>query len=359
MDDNELSKLPEDTSALSADPSGRRTELEISGEEVYLPSSEVVKPGDDRYREIVTEALPPEIGPAISEEALGHYKGYSAAAVLLILVFLGAGIVMFWRLIPRPVELKSTDIGIPLPEKTRYSGRFAAGFRRAQEQIGERKYAAARETLRPLVEALLDGETIPAEEDPVFYAYFDLLHGHLNWSGDDRELLGRLREKRPDEFRWQLFHILNSPELAIRDGHLQTPDEQRKSVTERSSGRQIRDRMTVIDELRKRHHDDDKLVERLDLYKCYLDLYLWRRKNLVGPDDEKGQDNREEAFRIALRYRGNRDFIKVRRYIIGKMLEDGTSGYYVFNGQKYYMEKHLKNALGELEKEARGGGQNK
>ena len=356
MDDNKLAKLPQDSSALSADPQGRRTELEISGNEVYLPASTVVKPGDDRYRELVKDALPPEIGSSISEEVLGRPKGYSAGGVLLILAFLCAYVAIFWWLIPRPVPLGSTDISIPPPERQKiYRGRFSTQFERAQNQINEKKYIAAKETLRPLVKKLLSGKALSAADDLIFFTYFDLLHSHLGWDDkSDYGLLGQLRDKCPDEFRWQLFHILNSPVLKIRDGHLQTPGHNIGTNAE-----QILDRMKIIDDLRVRHHDDKKLVEQLDLYKCYLDLYLWRIKNAKDPDDSKGQEDREEALKIALRYKGNGDFIQARRYIIQQMLNDGTSGYYRFNGEKHYWSTYLKDALEELNKEAKEGGKKK
>ena len=326
-------------------------DLAVSGREVYLPCSGKVSPGDARFEEIVREILTPECADSLSEEALGKPRRYSAAAVLLILVFIGIAAVIFWRLIPRPVALGRTDISIPPPETRSYGGRFSAEFKKAREQIEKKQYTAAKNTLKPLVKELADRNPREAGADLIFYSYFALLLDHLDWDADDYKLLGKLREAYPDEFRWQLFHVLNSPALQRRDGHFQTPG--RKLSCHPS---QIFARMKIIDDLRKRHHQDRELVELLDLCKCHLLLYRWRLKNHPETDDRFGQEDREEALATALKYRGNEDFINVRRYMIKQMLRDGTSGYYIFGGKKYFREKHLEKALFELEMEARKGG---
>ena len=153
------------------------------------------------------------------------------------------------------------------------------------------------------------------------------------------------------KLRWQLFHILNTPALERRDGHFRMPHPPLRGRLS-----QIFDRLRLIDDLRKRHHQDAELVELLDLCKCHLLLYRWRLKNQPKTDDEYGQEDREEAWRIARRYRGNEDFINVRRYMIKQLLRDGTRGYYTFAGRKYYREIHLERALAALEAEAREGG---
>ncbi len=351
-DPNEL--IPEERSAAPERRPELGGDLALSGKEVYLPSSGKVSPGDARFEAIVREILPPECAESLSEEALGRSRRYSASAVLLILLFIGVCAVGFWWLIPRPVALGHTDISIPPPERRTYGGRFSAEFEKAQEQIEKRQYIAARKTLKALVLKLSEQLPHEAGAELVFYSYFALLLDHLSWEADDYKLLGKLREEYPDEFRWQLFHVLNSPALERRDGHFQTPGHQLDCHPS-----QIFARMRIVDDLRKRHHQDQKLVELLDLCKCHLRLYRWRLKNHPETNDLYGQEDREDAWRIARRYRGNEDFINVRRYIIEQLLRDGTSGYYVFAGRKYFRETHLKAALFELEREAREGGKRK
>lgn len=271
-----------------------------------------------------------------------------AAAVLLILLALSIAFVIFWAAIPHRGKLVPTDIDIPKLEKEYYDGEFSAEFRRAQKLRLQKQFIAAREVLRPVVEKLLDKDAQEADAAVVYFAYFDLLLSHLSWSWPDCILLGRVREKYPNEYRWALFHIRNSPALAQKDGHLQTPGDQKVHV----SAPQLLDRMSIIGDLRKRHHDDKALVEKLDLFECYLYLYLWRLKNGDKPDDAKGEYEREEALKIAKRYRKHTDFNAAREYIIRQMLRDGTRGYYVFDGKKYFREKHLRKALRELEREA-------
>ena len=353
-EDDSNALVPDDRSAAPERRPEHGGDLAVSGREVYLPCSGKVSPGDARFEEIVREILPPECADSLSEEALGRSRRYSAAAVLLILFFIGVSAVVFWWLLPRPVALKRTDVRIPPPERRTYSGRFSAEFKNAQEQIEKRQYIAAKQTLKPLVKELSEQVPPEAGADLIFYSYFALLLDHLDWDADDYKLLGKLREAYPDEFRWQLFHILNSPALERRDGHFQTPGHK---LTCHSS--QIFSRMKIIDDLRRRHHQDRELVELLDLCKCHLLLYRWRLKNHPKPDDRYGQEDREEAWRIARRYRGNEDFINVRRYLIKQMLRDGTSGYYIFGGKKYFRETHLEKALAALEIEAREGGKRK
>ncbi len=319
-------------------------ELAVSGGEVYLPDSGTVKPGDEKFREVVAEVLP-EVAPSLSDNALGRSRGYSVAAVLLILVFLCIVFVSLWHLVPHPEKLTCTAIGVPKPGQDIYRGRFGTEFGTANKQIDAEQFNAARKTLEPLVDALLKEGALTAEDDNIFFTYFSLFD-RLDWDDGARARLARLGELAPDEYRWQLFDILSHPALTRRDGEFQNPDDGKLNFNSVS----IIVRLKKIDFLRRRRPE---LAQQLDLCKCYLDLNLWRLKNHEEKSATVGVEDREEALKIAKKYDHDRDFLKVRRYIVVQMLNDSSGkfiGRYKFDDNIYYKKKRLDEELVKLQK---------
>lgn len=345
MDENLPEKTPDaDLSPVNGGSAATGRELAVSGGEVYLPASATVKPGDEKFREIVSEVLP-EVAPSLSDNALGRSRGYSVAAVLLILVFLCAVFVALWHLVPRPEKLTCTVIGIPEPGQDIYKGRFGTEFGKAQEHIKNKKFNAAREILEPIVDKLLKDGVPTAADDNIFFTYFSLFD-RLAWSDGARARLAKLGKLAPDEYRWQLFDILSHPALARFNGEFQNPDDGKLDFNSKS----IIVRMKKIDSLRRRRPE---LARQLDLYKCYLDLNLWRLKNHEEKSARVGVEDREEALKIAKKYANNLDFLKVRRYIVVQMLNDSSGNFiarYKFDGNVYYSKTRLFEELGVLQK---------
>ena len=89
----------------------------------------------------------------------------------------------------------------------------------------------------------------------------------------------------------------------------------------------------------------------LDLCRCQCGLKVWRLKNRPEPDDEYGLEDREEVWRIASRYPRDRSFLEIRRYLVMRLLLDDPRGYYVFAGQEYLLNSHLRTILREINAE--------
>lgn len=342
MDDNFPRKTP-DAEPAQAGGGGASTkrELAVAGGEIYLTASETVRPGDGKFEAVVAEVLP-DVAPSLSDNALGHSRGYSIAAVALILLFL-CGVFTAWHLLkPRPIVLTGTAIGVPEPEPRTYNGRFGAEYRKAFEQIKSDQFSAARETLKPLVDKLLDEGDPKPEDANIFYDYFRLFN-RLDWDDGARRQLAKLIEIAPDEYRWQLFAILNHPALARCDGKFRIPNDWELDFSRKG----IADRIETIRALRRRHTDAE-LARQLDLCECYLALNMWRLENHKKRSDEIGVKARERAWEIAKKYDDNLDFIRVRIYIIEKMFDDGIRGHYTFDGRRRFRERYLKDLLAEL-----------
>ena len=346
MDENLPEKTPD---AELSRPDGGKRELAVVGGEVYLPG-DPVKPGDEKFEETVAEVLP-EVAPSLSDEALGRSRGYSVMAVLLILLFLGGVFTLGYWLRPRPVKLTSTVIGVPKPESSTYTGRFAAELGRAQQQIQKQQFIAARKTLEPIVDTLLNAGGLKPEDANIFYAYFSLFN-RLGWDDGARARLAKLIVRDPDEYRWQLFDILSHPALARLNGEFQNPDDGKLDFNAEG----IIARMKKIDSLRRRRPE---LAEQLDLCKCYLDLNLWRLKNHTEKSARVGVEDREEALKIAKRYGDNRDFLIVRRHIVERMLRDSKKKMilkYKFDDNIYYTKDNLEEELRNLRKKLKKQG---
>ena len=342
MDENLPEKTPD---AGLSHPNGKR-ELEVAGGEIYLPSIETVKPGEKKFEETVAEVLP-EVAPSLTDGALGRSRGYSVAAVLLILVFLG-GVFAAWHLLrPLPVELTGTAVGVARPEPRTYDGRFGKEFRKAQEQIGKDQLSAARETLEPVVDTLLNEGGTEAQDANIFYAYFSLFD-RLNWDDAARKRLAKLIAVSPDEYRWKFFHILSHPALARRDGGFGDPNDRKLEFGPQG----ILERLREIDSLRRRHSDAE-LKRQLDLCECYLRMNLWRLKNHEKRSAAVGAEEREKALEIAKKYDHDRDFLKVRRRIVVQMQRDSEGkfiGRYRFDGRIFYTKAPLEIERRKLKK---------
>ncbi len=336
--------LPDITPDQPPAPPENQRELVVSGEEVYLPESGRIVPGGAEFEKIIAEVLP-DYAPALSEEALCRPKGYSLLAALLILLLLGGVATALFILRPQ-VDLQTTAILVPKPKKTSYSGEFSREYKEAMQMIKNQQFATAREFMSPMIDQLLERGGNQGENTPIFYAYFSLFD-RLSWDYRAREQLKRLIALDSDHYQWKLFKILSHPALSCAN---RFPDEYHLDF----QAEPLIATLAEIDDLRQLHHDDAEVVKILDLCKCYLDLQLWRMKNFPKVDDKNGEADREEAYRIASKYPKNQSFVDIRNYIVNRLLQDGTSGRYVFNGKIYWSEKHLRQALLDIKREAAG-----
>lgn len=341
-------ELPAETPPPVPPAKNGKGEIVVSGNEIYLPESATVRPGDPEFAAIVAEVLP-EYAPSLSEEA----RGYPVWAILLILVFLGsltAG--LYWLRPQPPVPLvEDTTMEVPPPKNTGYSGEFSREYRKAMELVKEKKYEDARKCLEPVVDLLLarweaDPEKAREEEpknEPVFYSYFALFN-NLPW--DDEAGMGERARDHLDrlirldsDYRWKLFEI--QYQLTRMGG--ERPGRLSRHATVAS----LYKIMGRIDDLRKLLADDPKLTRQLDLYKCHFDLKVWRKRvDEHAPDDEWGVGDREEVLKISSRYPNDIPFRKIRIYLM-ETLRREIKWKYRFNGEDYYSNAHLEKALME------------
>ena len=330
-------KRPE--SPLAPSPEGKR-ELVVRGGEIYLPESRRFRPEDPEFAAVVAEVLP-DYAPALSEEALRRPRGYSAGAILLILLFLGLLSAIFFFLQPR-VRLETTIVKVPSPEMPHYLGKYSRQFKQTQDYIKAERFGDARRCLEPAVDQLLERKEAGPRNEPLFYAYFALFE-RLEW---DREAAARLKRliELDDNYRWRLFEIMCRMALMRVD----RPEGFSPGVTSES----LYDVMAQIDELRRRLHDKPELIRMLDLCKCQCGLKVWRLKNRPEPNDEYGLADREEVWWIASRYPRNDDFIRVRRYLVNRLRLDDPKGNYVFAGRSHYWNSDLDDILLKIDKEA-------
>lgn len=327
---------------------GKR-ELVVNGAEVYLPGSAALAPGDPKLEKIVAEVLP-DYAADLSEDALRRPKGYSILATILLLAFFfGLGFALY-SLRPQ-VILQETSVMVPPPQNNSYAGEFRPQLGDAIEKIQAKRREEARRILSPVVDELLSRGGNQQKNAPIFYAYFSLFN-FLDWDAPAVEQLQKLIALDRDEYRWRLFDILRQSALS-REKLL--PDERKLNFTRESLLRT----MAEIDALRRNHADDPELTRQLDLCKCSLDLRLWRLKNHPYANDKFGEEDREEAWEIASQYPQDKTFHQIRRYLITRLLQDGTSGYYQFAGKRLWREVHLHNALRQIELEAAGMGEKK
>ena len=336
--------LPEVPSNQPPAPAPEETrELVVSGNEVYLPDTKRIHPGDPDFKAIVEEVLP-EYAPSLSDEALGRPRGYPVWAVILILVFFGSLVAGIFFLRPQ-VPMVTTSLEVPKPEITKYSGEFYREFREAMDYKDSRKYEDARKCLEPVIDRLLarweaDPEKVKEEERkkvaPVFYSYFDLF-SNLPWNDEAgageraRDHLDRLI-KLDSDFRWKLFEI--QYQLTRMGG------EKLGRLSRHATVASLYKIMGRIDDLRKHLKEDKELTRQLDLYKCYFGLKVWRKLNQNKQDDERGRGDREEVVKITSRYPNDIKFLLVRQYLLKQLIKE-TRGFYIFDGKEYYLNKHL------------------
>ena len=337
-----MENLPEvQPDAPPAPPRGETRELVIYGSEIYLPDSGRFSPDDAEFASIVNEILP-EYAASLSEEALRRPRGYSAWAILLILLFFGLLGTMFFSLQPR-VTLQETALKVPPPENTSYVGSFSRQYQDAMEYVKSRRYEDARRALEPVVcELLRRGEAGPKNE-PIFYSYFELFD-HLPWDAEAREQLEKLIGL-DRQYRWELFDVLCRLEMM--------GGEEPGKCSEAATQKSLQDALKLVRRLRKQQQPD--LLRLLDLCECHFELKLWRLKNRPKADDEYGLEDRERAWKIASKYPQDTSFYEIRRYLIRQLILDDPGGNYIFNGEEYWWNSRLERFLYSIELEYSGG----
>lgn len=323
-----------------------RRELAIVGDEVYLPQSESFPPDDAKFADIVAGALP-ELAASLSEEALRRPRGYSAGAILLILLFLGAMVIFLFFLRPQ-VRLVTTSLEVPKPDSNKYAGEFSRQYQEAMKLVKSKRYKDARKKLAPVVDTLLTRGEAGLQNELIFYSYLDLCD-YLGWEAEATRQLERLM-KIDDQYRWEFFDIRRR--LAEMGG--EDPDKipDRLTADLPIGVNKLLEAMRLIDERRNRLRNDPDAVRWLDLYKCKFGLKLWRLRNRPKPDDEFGVADREEVWQIASRYPDDTAFIEIRLYLIRRLLQDGIWLWYTFDGKRLWEKKYLEDLLHKLKNHA-------
>lgn len=338
-----MENLPEIQPNQPVIPTNGTRELVVSGGEVYLPDAGRFRPDDPEFSAIVNEVLP-DYAASLSEDALHRPRGYSIWAIILIMLFLCSLIAIFFFLRPR-VRLETTSMKVPPPDVTTYAGEFAQQYKEALAYVKSERNKDARKCLSPVINQLLQRREAGRKNEPIFYSYFSLFE-HLPWDREAETQLKRLIEL-DDQYRWELFDILC--QLAMAGG------EKPGVLSGNATVDSLYAIMGKIDNLRRRLADKPELTRMLDLCKCHFGLKVWRLLNSPEPDDEFGLRDREEVWEIASRYPRDIRFIEVRRYLVRQLILDNPSGFYIFNGKKLWREKHLEDALQELDALARRG----
>lgn len=329
MESNQIDPLPEKSDMPPAPPQKGKRELAVCGSEIYLPDSRRFSPGDEDFANIVKEVLP-DYAPSLSEEALRRPRGYSAGAIILILLFFGILVTGLFYLRPQ-VRLETTSMDVPPPEITRYSGEFSREYKKAMDLVKSEKFGEARKQLEPIVDQLLERKKTEAENEPIFYSYFCLFK-FLQWDDEAGNLLNRLIRLNTD-YRWKLF---GNQYLLWRMG-----GERLGKLSDHASVDSLYEVMGTIDDLRRLLAEKPELTRQLDLYKCYFGLKVWRRLNYPVPNDERGLKDREEVWKIASRYPNDIQFSIVRLYLVDQLIRDDPKGYYIFDEKRYFLNSRL------------------
>ena len=329
-------------------PDGWRELVAVDGE-VYLPLGAPVSPGTPEYAAVVAEVLP-DHAASLSDEALRRPQKYSVWAIILILLFFGALAAAIFFMRPR-VRLEVTSMKVPPPEVTSYVGEFSRDYEAAMACVKAKRYKDARKCLSPVVGKLLERGEAGRKNEPIYYSYFDLFV-YLGWDAEAEKQLKRLIAL-DDQYRWEFFDIVR--QLAAAGG--EEPGKlssELRSASRKTAVDSLYGTMEQIDKLTRKLKNDPGSTKWLDLYKCHFGLKVWRRLNQPVTNDEFGEADREEVWRIASKYPKDANFIRIRKYLVNRLILDDPGGHYKFDGRKYYWNSGLKRFLRKIDRETAG-----
>ncbi len=331
--------------------------LTVKDDAVSLPVLSVVQGESNEFRSLVKEAFPPTISEEVCEIRRGSEQGYSRLGILVTILFCVTVLYLSYNYWPRPippVSTKAIDVKDDTPPVQKD---YMVLAKVAQELLAAKKYTECAHLLLEPLESMMKitddaGQKKCRDNRKLFVLYCSaVIDGKLryDYAWKCKDFLSFFQKIEPDDFKWHSFWLmLESDELLRFFERIETTNLMRlariETCLEKADYVILRD-----GELNKGEHQ-----EGLNLIKTKLLIAAWLLKGASTglPDNigDPGVYEREQAYSLACQYPNSRDFIRLRIFILDKMItHSGIFNKYYFRGNVYFSNTWLEDERNTLQ----------
>lgn len=322
-----------------------------------IPATQNVVGNSEDFHAIIRQTFPADVSNEVCALHNNDTRGCSRLGLLLTVLFCIAVILLGYHFWPQPIPPVETK-EIKLSDKSKnISKEYAELAKTATKLLDNKEYNSCAHLLLPQLDKLLsinpeNDKLLWKENKSLFVLYFEcVVNGRLQFEYLKKCLnfLEILQKLEPDEIKWHAYELLLKSR-SVLDGF--------ESVTSGDTRRIERAKDCLALAKTVQHMDADKNQGKnkapIELIQARLLTLIWLLSGIPNglPDDEGdiGVNEREEAYKIALRYPDNADFLRLRLLILRKMiLHSGYFNSYYFQGQKYYRNVYLEDECKTIE----------
>lgn len=331
---------------------------------VMLPRERQIATASSEFEELAARHLPADVStPAIE---FTRPAGRSPWTALGAVIFVALAVLLLYWLLPAPAQIESLR-SLPLDDtlkKLSLAPANAPLFKSADQLRLQKKFDGCVNLLSPFVIAADDAAL--AQNTRLAFVYLDALYQSTVDASEFRRgyyLAGRLTQLEPDDRNWRLWRWVLTPGV-FDYGKIWTQLAQNElRPAEVTTLRRQADR--ALDDfaaLTKKMGDDLPQTVRanLQLRRAALLTALWVLDGYPDyPDntpEDRGVAAREEAYRLAELYPNYEISLKVRLFIVQKLLTTSAgdlnfANFYYWRGHKLFRTKYLEDERKYLETE--------
>ena len=355
-------------------PSHEERGLILLKGQLQLPCRRPIVSGSKKYTQIIKRVLPdeaPELLEAFKakQDKPSRLSRIGLVAGLLLIIL---GVFYFWPQ-GRPLRDTSSVYDIPSQTSERVDRQYQNLLADCERMMANKQYPSCVEKLKPYLDEILKDPATFAQNSRLLSIY---LNCNKLFLSADLPSLVKLCERAlkfdasPEwqmfklYFRWEPYKLAYLDYFDLLDAY-QTTDGRRGMVKRKEKEdraaltRQLKDFFREAERIRAtvaNYPETDETIKiTLDKLRCQILIAQWIVEGYSNyPDDlgNAGVAAREKAYQIAKAYPNDIAFLRLRREIAKRILDQDhwySFNSYYFDGDERFFASYLKDAIKEID----------
>ena len=371
VDENDLGQMEG-----NGTPSHEGRGLILLKGQLQLPCCRPIVSGSKKFTQIIKRVLPdeaPELLEAFKakQDKPSRLSRIGLVAGLLLIIL---GVFHFW---PQGKPLRDTSSVYEIPSQTseRVDKKYQELLADCERMMAKKQYPSCVEQLKPHLDEILKDQATFAQNSRLLSIYLNCNKLYLS---ADLPSLVKLCERAlkydasPEwqmfklYFRWEPYKLAYLDYFDLLDAYQTTDASGRRRVAKRKEkedrpalAQRLKDFFREAEKIRAtlaNYPETDETIKiTLDKLRCQILIAQWIVEGYSNyPDDlgNAGVAAREKAYQIAKAYPNDIAFLKLRREIAKRILDQDHwyyMNFYYFDGNERFSASYLEDAINEID----------
>ena len=353
--------------------SGADHALTLVNGRLRLPGKHEISLDSKRFRGIVKRTLPHEAPELLRVLQVRQEKSSRLERIAFVLgiALIGYCVWFFWPTFP-PLDDTTYSYDIATLTSGNVDKKYNALLARANQLMREKRYKECGDSLQNDVNEVINTKKEFLPNRRLVAMYLSCRQKHDVQDPDGTVFpqlieLCRKAQKYDSLPEWQLYELYFTwAPYTYRNAYLRYEGLMKQFQPSEGNMKAKAKHKALLAELERLEKMSEairaRMVNRqendfltLDKLICQILVARWIVEGYSSyPDDfeDAGVSYREEAYKLAKQYNNNLEFLKLRRAIAGKVLNNDaawTFNFYYFDGHKHYKKEYLQKTIEEID----------